>query len=75
MESLNPIFLNFIYAVIGGVLMLIFVAIAYFLFRNTLGYKIRDELKEGNVAVGLAVMGLFIAFGIGMALVIGLALS
>lgn len=74
-ESLNPVILNFIYAAVGGLMMLIGGWLAYRLFLNVVGFNVRDELKAGNVAVGLAVMGIFLATGIGMGLVIGLSLN
>lgn len=72
---LNPILLNFIYAGLGGVMILIGGWLAYRLFLNVVGFNVRDELKAGNVAVGLSVMGIFLATGIGMGLVIGLSLN
>lgn len=75
MDFLNPAILNLIYAAMGGLMMLIGGWIAYRLFLNVVGFNVRDELKAGNVAVGLAVMGIFIATGLGMGLVIGLSLN
>ncbi|HEU0198147.1 MAG TPA: DUF350 domain-containing protein [Nevskiaceae bacterium] len=73
--ALNPVLLNLVYAAMGGLLMLISGWIAYRLFLNVVGFNVRDELKAGNIAVGLAVMGIFLATGIGMGLVIGLSLN
>lgn len=75
LELANPVILNLIYAAIGGVLMLVSGWIAYRFFLHIVGFNVRDELKAGNVAVGLAVMGIFLAVGIGMGLVIGLSLN
>ncbi|HWU67982.1 MAG TPA: DUF350 domain-containing protein [Stenotrophobium sp.] len=73
--QLDPIVLNFIYAALGGLLMLAGGWLAYRVFMNVAGFDIRVELQKGNIAVGLALMGLFIAVGIGMGLVIGLSLN
>ncbi|TAM10781.1 MAG: DUF350 domain-containing protein [Nevskiaceae bacterium] len=75
MDFLNPAILNLAYAAMGGLMMLAGGWIAYRLFLNVVGFNVRDELKAGNVAVGLAVMGIFIATGLGMGLVIGLSLN
>ncbi len=75
MSDWDPIILNLVYAGMGGLLMLIFVWIGGRVFSNIMGFKIRDELKAGNVAVGLAMLGLLMGTCIGMGLVIGLALN
>lgn len=75
MMTWNPVILNLIYAALGGLLMLVSGWIAYRVFLLVVGFNVRDQLKAGNVAVGLAVMGVFLATGIGMGLVIGLALN
>jgi len=75
LQQLGPIVLNLVYAALGGLLMLVSGWIAYRLFLNVVGFNVRDELKAGNIAVGLAVMGIFLATGIGMGLVIGLSLN
>lgn len=75
MLSWNPIVLNLIYAAVGGLLMLVSGWVAYRVFLWEVGFNVRDQLKAGNVAVGIAVMGIFLATGIGMGLVIGLALN
>ncbi|MGH8443557.1 MAG: DUF350 domain-containing protein [Nevskiaceae bacterium] len=40
-----------------------------------MGFDVKAELKAGNVAVGLALMGIYLATGIGLGLVIGLSLN
>ncbi|MGH8461543.1 MAG: DUF350 domain-containing protein [Stenotrophobium sp.] len=73
--TLNPIVLNFIYAGFGGLMMLAGGWLAFRVFKNVMGFDVRLELQRGNIAVGLALMGLFIATGVGMGLVIGLSLN
>lgn len=75
LTHLDPIVLNFIYAALGGLMMLVGGWLAFRIFKNVMGFDVREELKRGNVAVGLAVMGIFIATGIGMGLVVGLSLN
>ena len=45
------------------------------LFNHTVNFSIGKELKDGNTAVGLMVMGMFIGIGIALGLVIGLGLN
>ena len=66
--ELKIIALNFLYAVLGVVLM--FVAYRVFDYL-TPGMDFRDELKKGNIAVGIFIAAIFIA----IALVIGGALK
>ncbi|MGQ0586679.1 MAG: DUF350 domain-containing protein [Gammaproteobacteria bacterium] len=73
-ESLDPILLNLLYAFLGGLLMLFGGFIASRFFQFVMGFDVKAELKAGNVAVGLALMGIYLATGIGLGLVIGLSL-
>ncbi len=75
MSDWDPMLLNLSYAAMGGLLMLVFTWIGGRVFSNIMGFKLRDELKAGNVAVGLAVLGLLLGTSVGMGLVIGLALN
>jgi uncharacterized membrane protein YjfL (UPF0719 family) len=72
---LDPIMLNFVYAGVGGIMLIVFTWLASRLFSNVMGFKIREQLEKGNMAVGLAMMGIFIGMGIGMGLVIGLGMN
>lgn len=74
-SQLDPIVLNFIYAGLGGLMMLAGGWLAFRVFKNVMGFDVRAELQRGNIAVGLALMGIFLATGIGMGLVIGLSLN
>ncbi len=73
--KLDPIVLNFLYVVLGGVLTLLFMKLGCSMFNKIVNFNISDELGKGNVAVGLMVMGLFIGVGTALGLVIGLGLS
>lgn len=72
---MDPLLLNFLYAIIGGVLTLGFMWTGCKLFNHTVSFSIGKELKNGNTAVGMMVMGMFIGIGIAMGLVIGLGLN
>ena len=74
-SKLDPIVLNFLYVVLGGVLTLLFMKLGCSMFNKIVTFNISDELGKGNVAVGLMVMGLFIGVGTALGLVIGLGLS
>ena len=67
--------LNFLYAACGGLMLIVFAGIGFMIFRSGLGFSIRKELKNGNVAVAITVLGIFLGLGIGMGLVIGLSLN
>jgi len=72
---LDPIFLNFIYVIFGGLLTLVFMKLGCSMFNKVVTFNISEELGKGNIAVGLMVMGLFIGVGTALGLVIGLGLS
>ncbi|HZP11198.1 MAG TPA: hypothetical protein VFB36_02120 [Nevskiaceae bacterium] len=75
LEGFAPIVVNFVYASAGGLLMLVGAWLAYRLFLNVVGFNVRDELQRGNIAVGLAVLGIFLGTGIGFGLVVAMALN
>jgi uncharacterized membrane protein YjfL (UPF0719 family) len=74
-DSLDPIVLNLLYTCVGGSLTLLFMWLGCKLFSHLVSFSIPDQLKEGNIAVGLMIMGMFIAIGVAMGLVIGLGLN
>ena len=75
-QSMDPMVLNFLYAIAGGILTLFFMWLGcYLLNRVVCTFEIGDELSKGNMAVGLMIMGLFIGVGTALGLVIGLGLN
>lgn len=72
---LDPVLLNFVYAVLGGILTLFFMWLGCKIFNHTVCFNISEELSKGNVAVGLMIMGIFIGIGTALGLVIGLGLN
>ncbi len=73
--ELSIIFLNFIYAILGAVITIVFMAVAFRVFNRLTPFDAHDELASGNVAVGIVVGSIFVAVGIAMGLVIGLGLN
>jgi uncharacterized membrane protein YjfL (UPF0719 family) len=73
--QMEAIIANFVYAVIGGFLTLMFMYIGYRLFDKTTHFDTSEELARDNRAVGLVVLGIFVGIGIAIGLVIGLGLN
>lgn len=71
----NPIILNFIYAIMGGILTLTFMWFGCKVLNHLVCFNLSEELGKGNIAVGLMVMGIFIGVGTALGLVIGLGLN
>lgn len=71
----NPIVLNFAYASGGGLLAIFFSWFAVKTFSHFMPFSVSEQLGQGNLAVGVTVMGIFIGAGIAMGLVIGLGLN
>ncbi|MFC1729028.1 DUF350 domain-containing protein [candidate division KSB1 bacterium] len=69
------ILFNFLYAVIGGILTLIFMWFGFKLFDRLTDFDTTKELAKGNMAVGLVVLGIFLGVGIAIGLVIGMGLN
>jgi hypothetical protein len=74
-DTLDPIVLNFLYAILGGFLTLFFMWMGCKVFSHIVSFNIPDQLANGNMAVGLMIMGIFIGIGTAMGLVIGLGLN
>ncbi|OOZ34498.1 DUF350 domain-containing protein [Solemya velesiana gill symbiont] len=74
-DSIDPILLNFVYAIMGGALTLFFMWLGCKVFSHIVNFSIPDELAKGNLAVGVMIMGIFISIGTAMGLVIGLGLN
>jgi uncharacterized membrane protein YjfL (UPF0719 family) len=73
---LITVLLNFAYAGIGGLMCVPLMIIAYKLFNKyTPAFHIGDQLKNGNVAVGIVVGCLLLGIAICTGLVVGLGLN
>lgn len=75
MSYLDPLVINLAYAFLGGALSLFMSWIASVTFQYRMGFKLRDALAEGNLAVGIVMLGIFIGNGIGVGIIIGLSLN
>ncbi|MBW8057528.1 MAG: DUF350 domain-containing protein [candidate division NC10 bacterium] len=67
--------LNLGYAVIGGVITLIFMVLGYKIFDRMTPFDTSRQLAEQNIAVGIVVGSIFIGLGIAIGLVIGMGLN
>ena len=74
-DSLDPIVINLLYTCLGGSLTLLFMWLGCKIFSHIVSFSIPEQLKEGNQAVGLMIMGMFIGIGVAMGLVIGMGLN
>ncbi len=67
--------LNFLYAICGALLTLVFMAVGYKLFDRLTPFDTSRELAGKNVAVGIVIGAIFIGLGIAVGLVVGLGLN
>jgi uncharacterized membrane protein YjfL (UPF0719 family) len=74
-DTVDPILLNFIYAILGGLLTIFFMWLGCKVFSHIVSFSIPDQLAQGNMAVGMMIMGIFIGIGTALGLVIGLGLN
>jgi len=74
-DAIDPLFLNILYACMGGLLTLLFMWLGCKVFSHIVNFSIPEQLSAGNTAVGQMIMGMFIGIGIAMGLVIGLGLN
>lgn len=73
--ELSITLLNFIYAIVGAILTLLFMMLGYKTFDKMTPFDTSKELAEKNVAVGIVVGSIFIGLGIAVGLVIGMGLN
>ncbi|WP_428239562.1 DUF350 domain-containing protein [Gynuella sp.] len=67
--------INFVYAIVGCTITLLFMAAGYKLFDRLTPFNTHDELAKGNQAVGTVVAAMIIGVGIAVGLVIGMGLN
>ncbi len=75
LQTGNPLLVNFLYAAVGGFMTLFFMWLGCKLFNHIVCFDISEELRSGNMAVGMMIMGIFIGIGVALGLVIGLGLN
>ncbi len=73
--EITIVLLNFIYAILGAVITLVFMGLGYMLFDRITPFNTHDQLGRGNVAVGIVVGSIFVGLGIAIGLVIGMGLN
>ena len=61
--QVEAIIANFVYAIIGGLLTLLFMYLGYKLFDKTTHFDTSEELDKDNRAVGLVVLGINVECG------------
>ena len=66
---------NFVYAVFGVILTLIFMLLGFKLFDRVTPFDTAKLLSENNIAVGIVVGSIFIGLGIAVGLVVGMGLN
>jgi uncharacterized membrane protein YjfL (UPF0719 family) len=66
---------NFIYAIFGVIITLIFMVIGFKLFDKMTPFNTSKQLEENNIAVGIVVGSIFVGLGIAVGLVIGMGLN
>ena len=69
------VLLNFLYAVGGAFVTLVFMALGYKLFDRLTPFDTSKQLADKNTAVGIVVGSIFIGMGTAIGLVIGMGLN
>lgn len=73
--ELGILMANFVYAVFGVILTLIFMFLGFKLFDRVTPFDTSKQLSDNNTAVGIVVGSIFIGLGIAVGLVIGMGLN
>ena len=73
--ELGILMANFVYAVFGVILTLIFMFLGFKLFDRVTPFDTSKQLSDNNTAVGIVVGSIFIGLGIAVGLVMGMGLN
>lgn len=73
--ELGILMANFVYAVFGVILTLIFMLLGFKLFDRVTPFDTSKQLSDNNTAVGIVVGSIFIGLGIAVGLVMGMGLN
>ena len=73
--ELKIVLLNFIYALLGALLTIIFMVVGYHIFDKLTPFNTSKQLADKNIAVGIVVGSIFIGLGIAVGMVIGMGLN
>jgi len=71
LHNLTPIQIKIITACVGPIWGLFLMRVCYRMFDNITPFITADELKDGNISVGIVVGSMFIGIGICVGLVTG----
>ena len=66
---------NFLYAIFGVIITLIFMIIGFKLFDKITPFDTSKQLEDNNIAVGVVIGSIFVGLGIAIGLVIGMGLN
>ena len=69
------VLLNLLYAVIGGTGAILFMYLGFKVLDHVTRFDTNEELRKGNLAVGVVVAGMFVGIGVAVGMVIGLGLN
>ncbi len=69
------IMVNFLYAIFGVILTLVFMLLGFKLFDKLTPFDTSKLLSDNNIAVGIVVGSIFIGLGIAVGLVVGMGLN
>ncbi len=75
MFDFQVVLLNLLYAVIGGTGAILFMYLGFKVLDHVTRFDTNEELRKGNLAVGVVVAGMFVGIGVAVGLVIGLGLN
>lgn len=73
--DITIILINFSYAIIGSFIAIFLMVFGYKLFDKITPFDTQAELKNGNLAVGVVIAGIFIGLGLAFGLVMGMGLN
>lgn len=73
--ELKIVLLNFIYAILGALVTIIFMVVGYHIFDKLTPFNTSKQLADKNIAVGIVVGSIFIGLGVAVGMVIGMGLN
>jgi len=75
MGTIGIILLNLLYAAVGGSAAIAFMFFGYRIIDHVTPFDTAAQLRDGNVAVGIMVGGMFVGIGVAVGLVVGMGLN
>jgi len=71
----QTLMLNFTYGIGGVIIGLIFMFVGFKIFDSLTNFDTSEQLKSGNVAVGIVAGSIFLSVSLMVSLIIGMALN